>query len=99
MGNCYIFHIYIYGGEIFVNAEIDDFNPNGNIEISGGNITVWGAKSGSDGDPIDMDGTLTIQVGTLFAWGNQGMTQIDRQAKNNQKYISQYSSYSSGKTF
>ena len=46
-----------------------------------------------------MDGTLTIQVGTLFAWGNQGMTQIDRQAKNNQKYISQYSSYSSGKTF
>ena len=46
-----------------------------------------------------MDESLTITGGTLFAWGNQGLTQIDRQAKNNQKYISQYSSYSSGKTF
>ncbi len=29
--------MYIYGGEIFVNAESDVFDANGNIVISGGN--------------------------------------------------------------
>ena len=33
----YSFHMYIYGGEIFVNAESDVFDANGNIVISGGN--------------------------------------------------------------
>ena len=98
LAECFSFHIYIYGGEIFVNAEADGLDANGNIEISGGNITVWGAKSGSDGDPIDIEGTLTIKGGIIFAGGNQGMTQIDRQAKNSQQYISQSGSYSSGQT-
>ena len=98
LAECFSFHMYIYGGEIFVNAEADGLDANGNIEISGGNITVWGAKSGSDGDPIDMDGTLTIKGGTIFAGGNQGMTQIDRQAKNSQQYISQSGSYSPSQT-
>ena len=41
-----------------------------------------GSKSNSDGDPIDMDGTLTISGGTLLAGGNQRMTQIERQVSN-----------------
>ena len=94
MVECYSFHMYIYGGEIFINSGADGLDANGNIEISGGNITVWGASSGSDGDPIDMDGTLTITGGTLLAGGNQGMTQLDRVAKNSQQYISSSSSYS-----
>ena len=93
LNDCSTFHINIYGGEIFVNAEADGLDANGNIVISGGNITVWGAKSNSDGDPIDMDGTLTISGATLLAGGNQGMTQIDRQASNSQKYISSKTSY------
>ena len=93
LNDCSTFHINIYGGEIFVNAEADGLDANGNIVISGGNITVWGAKSNSDGDPIDMDGTLTISGGTLLAGGNQGMTQIDKQASNSQKYISSKTSY------
>ena len=93
LDDCYSFHINIYGGEIYVNAEADGLDANGNIIISGGNITVWGAKSGSDGDPIDMDGTLTISGGTLLAGGNQGMTQIDKEASNSQKYISSKNSY------
>ena len=95
LAECYSFHIYIYGGEIYVNAEADGLDANGNILISGGNITVFGAKSGSDGDPIDLDGSLTISGGTLFVGGNQGMTQIDRMASNSQKYISNSGSYSS----
>jgi hypothetical protein len=90
--------MYIYGGEIYINAEADGLDANGNIVISGGDITVFGAKSGSDGDPIDMDGTLTISGGTLFIGGNQGMTQITRVASNSQKYISNSGSYSSGQT-
>jgi len=93
LAECYTFHMYIYGGEIFVNADADGLDANGNIEISGGNITVWGAASGSDGDPIDLDGTLTITGGTLLAGGNQAMSQLDRIAKNSQQYISSSSSY------
>ena len=93
LDDCYSFHLNIYGGDIYINAESDGLDANGNIEISGGNITVWGAKSGSDGDPVDMDGSLTISGGTLFAGGNQGMTQIDRQASNSQKYIKSSTSY------
>ena len=93
--DCYSFHLNIYGGEIYVNAEADGLDANGNIVISGGNITVWGAKRGSDGDPIDMDGTLTISGGTLFAGGNQGMTQLDnnRQTSNTQQFITSSTSY------
>ncbi len=40
-----------------------------------------------------MDGTLTISGATLLAGGNQGMTQIDKQASNSQKYISSKTSY------
>ena len=93
LAECNSFHMYIYGGEIFINAESDGLDANGNIEISGGNITVWGAKSGSDGDPVDLDGTLTITGGILLAGGNQAMSQLDRIAKNSQQYISSSSSY------
>ena len=44
MAECYSFHINIYGGNIYVNAEADGLDANGNIVISGGNITVFGAK-------------------------------------------------------
>ena len=97
LAECYSFHIYIYGGEIYVNAEADGLDANGNIIISGGNITVWGARSGSDGDPIDLDGSLTISGGTILAGGNHAMTQIDRIASNSQKYIYSTNSYSANK--
>ena len=99
LAECYTFHMYIYGGEIYINAGADGLDANGNIIISGGNITVFGAQRGSDGDPIDMDGSLTIYGGILFIGGNQGMTQITRVASNSQKYISNSGSYSSGQTF
>ena len=70
---CATFHLYIYGGDIYVNAEADGLDANGNIVISGGNLEVWGAKSGSDGDFVDLDGTMTISGATFFAGGNTGM--------------------------
>ena len=70
---CNTFHIYISGGDIYVNAGADGLDANGNIVISGGNIEIWGAKSGSDGDFIDLDGQMTITGGTLFCGGNAQM--------------------------
>ena len=55
---CNTFHINIYGGDIYVNAESDGLDANGNIVISGGNIEVWGARTGSDGEFADLDGQL-----------------------------------------
>ena len=70
---CSSFHLYIYGGDIYVNAEADGLDANGNIAISGGTLEIWGAKSGTDGDFLDLDGTMTITGGTFFAGGNAGM--------------------------
>ena len=52
---CNTFHINIYGGDIYVNAGADAIDANGNINISGGNLEIWGAKSGSDGDILDSE--------------------------------------------
>ena len=94
---CGSFHMYIFGGDIYVNAGADGLDSNGNIEISGGNLEIWGAKSGSDGDPMDREGKLSISNATVLAGGNQGMTPIHQSLTINQQYIYTTQSYSSNK--
>jgi len=96
-GQCYIFHIYIYGGDIYVNTESDGLDANGNVYIQGGNLEVWGMSSG-DGSPIDMDGTLYITGGTVLAGGNLGMESIHQSASTiSQNFIYSTSSHSANK--
>ncbi|MDO4404313.1 MAG: carbohydrate-binding domain-containing protein [Atopobiaceae bacterium] len=38
--------IYLYGGNVYVNAYGDGLDSNGNIVLNGGNIEVWGASAG-----------------------------------------------------
>ena len=88
----------IYGGEIYINCESDGLDANGNITISGGNIEIWGMKSGGDGDPIDVDGTLTITGGTILAGGSQGMEPAHKFASTiSQEFIYSTNSYSANK--
>ena len=95
---CYIFHIYIYGGDIYVNTESDGLDANGNIYIYGGNLEVWGMKSGGDGDPIDLDGTLYILGGTVLAGGSSGMNSLHQYANTiAQNFIYETNSYSANK--
>ena len=95
---CYIFHIYIYGGDIYVNTESDGLDANGNIYIYGGNLEVWGMKSGGDGDPIDLDGTLYILGGTVLAGGSSGMNPLHQYANTiAQNFIYETNSYSTNK--
>ena len=95
---CFIFHIYIYGGDIYVNTESDGLDANGNIYFYGGNLEVWGMKSGGDGDPIDMDGTLYIMGGTILAGGSAGMNPIHKSANTiAQNFIYSTNSFNSNK--
>lgn len=102
MGNmnsqCFKYHIYIYGGNIYVNTDSDGLDANGNIYISGGNLEVWGMKPPGDGDPIDKDGTLYITGGTVLAGGGQGMGPIHNSASTiSQNFIYTTSSFNSNK--
>lgn len=94
---CFIFHIYIYGGDIYVNSGSDGLDANGNVYIQGGNLEVWGMSSG-DGSPIDMDGTLYIISGIVLAGGTSGMEPMHQSAKTiSQNFIYSTSSHTANK--
>ena len=88
---CNTFHINIYGGDIYVNAESDGLDANGNIVISGGNIEVWGARTGSDGEFADLDGQFSITGGTFFGGGNAQMANPSSWSNTQQKIYGQNS--------
>ena len=93
---CNTFHINIYGGDIYVNAGADAIDANGNINISGGNLEIWGAKSGSDGDILDSEGTVTISGATFFGAGNAGMSNPNNWKNSQNKIFGQYSVNANG---
>ena len=66
--------IHIYGGKIYVNVDGDGLDANGDLNLYGGRIVVWGQAAGGDNEPLDCDGTLTIQGATVFAAGSKQMT-------------------------
>ena len=94
---CGTYHMNIYGGEIYVNAGADGLDSNGNVVITGGTLEIWGAKSGSDGDPIDKEGKLSISDATVLAGGNQGMNPLQQSSTINQQYIYTTQSFSANK--
>ncbi len=65
--------INIYGGTIYVNADGDGLDSNGDLNITGGKVEVWAQTSGGDNDALDCDGTLSVGSGALvFAAGSTG---------------------------
>ena len=64
--------ITITGGEIHVNASGDGLDSNGNIEISGGTVYVYGPTSGGDGS-LDYENNAVITGGTVIMAGSSGM--------------------------
>jgi len=82
------YSIYIYSGKIYVNAEGDGLDSNGNIYIYGGTIEVWGMKTGGDNEPLDHDGSLEIYDATILGGGTKGMEYLHSGIdKINQNYI------------
>lgn len=90
--------ILIYGGNIYVNVEGDGLDANGDVRIYGGNLEIWGMKSGGDNEPIDVDSCLLINDATVFASGSTGMNAVHSSlGSTNQNYIYSTTSYSSSK--
>lgn len=66
--------LVINGGTIYVNSDGDGLDSNGSISITGGNITVAGAKNGGNG-ALDYDNKCTVTGGNLIIYGADGMWQ------------------------
>lgn len=64
--------ITITGGDIHVNASGDGLDSNGDLEISGGTVYVYGPTSGGDGS-LDYDGNAVVTGGTVIMAGSSGM--------------------------
>ncbi len=64
--------LYIHGGNIIVYAEGDGVDMNGNGEMDGGLLTIYGPQNGGNG-ALDFNGTFNVNGGTVLAGGASGM--------------------------
>ncbi|GEN85882.1 carbohydrate-binding domain-containing protein [Oceanobacillus sojae] len=64
--------IVINGGTLAVDAQGDGLDSNGNIEMSGGTVTVDGPTDNGNG-ALDYDGTFELSGGILITAGSNGM--------------------------
>jgi len=66
--------ITISGGKLFVDADGDGIDSNGNLTFSGGYTVVEGPTNGGNG-PLDYGGSGTLSGGTIIISGSSGMAQ------------------------
>ena len=59
-------NLVLYGGSVTIDAQGDGIDSNGNLTISGGEITVFGTSSGGNG-AFDVNGTFTLSGGDVLA--------------------------------
>ena len=82
----YDYHIYIGGGNIWVNAQGDGVDANGWVKMDGGTLIVYGPTNGGNGS-LDSDKGFLMNEGDLIAVGAMGM--VENPASNSQQcYIS-----------
>ncbi|MBR6107635.1 MAG: carbohydrate-binding domain-containing protein [Oscillospiraceae bacterium] len=67
----------ISGGYVYVNANGDGLDSNGNITMTGGTVIVCGPTSNGNGplDSGDNQNKITVTGGTLIAVGSTGMVE------------------------
>ncbi|MCR5655433.1 MAG: carbohydrate-binding domain-containing protein, partial [Lachnospiraceae bacterium] len=68
----YTAYVKISGGSLTVDAEGDGLDSNGTLEISGGDIIVYGPTMGGNGT-LDYGSSATITGGTIIAFGPSSM--------------------------
>ena len=90
--------VNISGGVVRVNANGDGLDANGNLNLTGGQIVVWGQQAGYDNEPLDYDGTLTVKGATVFAAGGAGMGVAQPSAASQASVAYRNSTISTGKT-
>ncbi len=62
----------VSGGFIYVNAQGDGLDSNGNISISGGTVLCEGPTNGGNSS-VDHNGSIAITGGMLLSLGSNGM--------------------------
>lgn len=67
-------YIYFKSGTIYINADGDGIDSNGNIEMTGGNVIAIGPSNGGNG-VLDFDNKFTFTGGNLLCIGCSGMNQ------------------------
>ena len=92
------YNIYIYGGDITVNASGDGLDSNGSIYMNGGNVKIW--QTGNGNGALDYETACEVTGGTLLAAGSMGMAAAPTKTDDSQAYInfSASSAISSGST-
>lgn len=92
------YNIYIYGGDITVNASGDGLDSNGSICMYGGNVKIW--QMGNGDGALDYETACEVTGGTLLAAGSMGMVATPTKTDDSQAYInfSASSAISSGST-
>ena len=63
------------GATVYVNAEGDGVDSNGDITMDGGNLVVAGPSNGGNGS-LDFDGSFSFTGGNLIAVGSNSMAQV-----------------------
>lgn len=66
--------LVINDGTITISAEGDGIDMNGDGEMNGGYVTIYGPTNGGNG-ALDYAGTFNVNGGTLLAGGASGMQQ------------------------
>ena len=67
-------NIFLYGGEIFIDAGGDGIDANASLTQTGGTIIVSGPENDGNG-ALDYAGSYSLSGGTLLAVGSSGMLQ------------------------
>ncbi len=62
----------ISGGTVYIQADGDGVDSNGDMHFSGGVVIISGPTSGGDGS-IDGDGTMYLDGGTVLGLSSRGM--------------------------
>ena len=88
----------INGGNLYVEADGDGLDSNGNITINGGTTIVCGPTSSGD-TAVDFDGKCVLNGGTLMAFGSNGMVETPTSASNGSCIVAGFTSQQANTAF
>lgn len=90
--------INVTGGYIYINAQGDGFDSNGNAEMIGGTLIIDGPTNDGNG-ALDYNGTFNMTGGLLVATGSSGMAQAVSDSSSQYCIMATVSSQKAGSVF
>ena len=91
-----LYALYIYGGNIYINAEGDGLDSNGSIYLYGGTIVSYHEDDSGDDSGLDRDAKLIIDGATVFTSGGVNLSGLVYDLGSSQKFVLDTASYPAG---